>query len=53
MKRVTIHIDQAAIARRFSREFELREGRCRAATFRVSKGKGSYTRKPKHRKDAA
>lgn len=46
--KITIRIDQAAIARRLSREFQLREGLCRAATFRVKKGKGSYTRKPKH-----
>lgn len=52
-KRVTVHIDQAAIARRLSREFELREGRCRASTFKVKKGKGSYTRKTKHRREAA
>lgn len=56
MKKITtVHVDQAAEARRSTHEdyvFAMSEGRRqRAITFRPKKGKGSYTRKRKHADD--
>lgn len=52
---ITISVDQAALARKAMADEKreaMRNGVVRRAqTFRTSKGKGSYTRKTKHKGD--
>lgn len=53
MARITVRVDPAAIARRVLHEQyarDMAEGRRqRATTFRPKKGRGSYTRRRKHK----